>query len=126
MHAGYQLDPQQALPYNNRGFAEYKRHRVLDQAVADYRKAIAISPDLALAHSNLGLVLADKGSLDEAVSECNAALRLSRTWPWRTTTGASRDTSRATLTRRSRIFPKRFGRSEGCPGLRQSRHGLGR
>ena len=37
-----------------------------DEAVAAYREAIRLKPDVAVAHSNLGIVLIAQGKLDEA------------------------------------------------------------
>src|SRR5262249_6082636 len=39
-----------------------------------YRKAIALKPDYALAHANLGIVLADQGKLGEAVTAFRKAI----------------------------------------------------
>jgi superkiller protein 3 len=47
-----------------------------DEAIAEYREAIRLKPDLAMAHNNLGSALPDKGQLDEAIAECREALRL--------------------------------------------------
>jgi tetratricopeptide (TPR) repeat protein len=47
---------------------------VLVEAIQEYRRAIKIDPNLAQAHSNLGLALSDKGQLDEAVKECRTAI----------------------------------------------------
>jgi serine/threonine protein kinase/Flp pilus assembly protein TadD len=48
----------------------------LDGASAAYRDALDGRPDYALAHERLGLVLADKGRLDEAITELREAVRL--------------------------------------------------
>ncbi|TBR17083.1 tetratricopeptide repeat protein [bacterium] len=48
----------------------------LDEAVVHYRRAVALDPLYALAHRNLGLVLARAGRLDGARAELAAALRL--------------------------------------------------
>ena len=46
------------------------------EALASYQQALAISPDLAEAHSNLGEALRRMGRLSEAVAACERALAL--------------------------------------------------
>ncbi len=48
----------------------------LEQAVANYEKALAIKPDSAEAHNNLGNALRELGKLDEAVASYNKALQI--------------------------------------------------
>ena len=48
----------------------------LDEAIAEYRTAIRLQPDLAVAHYNLGNALKDQGKLDEAIAEYRTAIRL--------------------------------------------------
>ena len=48
----------------------------LDEAVACYRRAVALKPDYAGEHSNLGLALRDQGKLDEAIACCRRAVEL--------------------------------------------------
>jgi tetratricopeptide (TPR) repeat protein len=48
----------------------------LDEAIACYRKATALDPKLAVAHTNLGNVLAGKGQVDEAIACFRKALSL--------------------------------------------------
>ena len=50
--------------------------RQFDEAVASYQKALAIKPDYAEAHSNLGLSLKDLEWLDEAAASCRKALTI--------------------------------------------------
>jgi FkbM family methyltransferase len=45
-----------------------------EEAMALYRKAIAISPENAMAHGNLGKALQDMGRIDEAIAEYGAAI----------------------------------------------------
>jgi len=52
---------------------DLKRH---DDAVASYRKALAINPDFAEAHSNLGGTLNELGRYVEAAVSCEKALAL--------------------------------------------------
>ena len=47
-----------------------------DLAIKSYQKAIAINPDHASAHNNLGLVYVKQGKLDEAIAECKKALEI--------------------------------------------------
>ena len=48
----------------------------IDQAIHAFRTVIAIKPDYAEAHSNLGNVLKDQGKLEEAIEAYNKALSL--------------------------------------------------
>src|SRR5207245_422471 len=45
-----------------------------DEAVADYRKALALDPDCASAHSNLAVAFVQAGDLAEAESHYRKAL----------------------------------------------------
>jgi tetratricopeptide (TPR) repeat protein len=47
-----------------------------DEAISMYKKAIAINPDLAEPHANLGAVYAKKGMLDEAIAEYKKAIAI--------------------------------------------------
>jgi serine/threonine-protein kinase len=48
----------------------------LDEAIAEYRKAIRLQPDYAEAHFNLGNALRDKGKLNEAIEHYRQAICL--------------------------------------------------
>jgi tetratricopeptide (TPR) repeat protein len=48
----------------------------LDEAVAEYRKAIALDPNDTRAHSNLGWVLQCQKKWDEAIAACRRAIEL--------------------------------------------------
>jgi Tfp pilus assembly protein PilF len=48
----------------------------VDEAISEYRQAIALAPKDANAHYNLGSALVGKGTLDEAVSELRLAVTL--------------------------------------------------
>jgi predicted TPR repeat methyltransferase len=48
----------------------------LEEAIASYRKALSIKPDLAEVYSNLGKALQDLGKLDEALASYRAALSI--------------------------------------------------
>ena len=58
--------PNEAILYNISG-ACYASLEQLDTAVKQYDKAIAIKPDYAEAHNNLGVTLQDLGQMDAAV-----------------------------------------------------------
>jgi tetratricopeptide (TPR) repeat protein len=47
------------------------------QAIAEYKKAIALDPDYANAHNNLGLTYLDAGNVGGAITEFREAKRLS-------------------------------------------------
>jgi len=51
-----------------------------DEAIANYRKALAIEPNDPLTHYNLALALKQKGDLGQATDEFEAALRLKPHW----------------------------------------------
>ena len=48
----------------------------LDEAIAAYNRAIALKPDYAEAHNNLGIALKDQGRLDEAIAAYHRAIAL--------------------------------------------------
>ena len=48
----------------------------LDEAIAEFRKAIELDPKLANAHTNLGTTLHAKNQLDEAIAEYKKAIEL--------------------------------------------------
>jgi predicted O-linked N-acetylglucosamine transferase (SPINDLY family) len=47
-----------------------------EEAEAGYRQALRVRPDFALAHNNLGLLLAEEGRYQEALASIGEALRL--------------------------------------------------
>ena len=47
--------------------------RKLEEAVAEFRTAIRLKPDDALAHYNLGVALIEQGKLAEAIAEFRKA-----------------------------------------------------
>jgi protein O-GlcNAc transferase len=53
----------------------------LDEAIASYRQALALQPDLPEAHNNLGNALCEKGQLDEAIAALRQAIALQPTDP---------------------------------------------
>jgi Tfp pilus assembly protein PilF len=52
----------------------YQDHGQLDDALAQYQRAIAINPRYVKAHNNLGVVLMRMSQLDRAASELRVAL----------------------------------------------------
>ena len=61
--------------HNNLGIALHDQGEP-EAAIAQYREAIRIEPDHALAHFNLGGALHDQGKLTEAVAEFRFAIRV--------------------------------------------------
>ena len=45
-----------------------------DEAIAAFSRAIALKPDYAKAHNNLGIALKDQGRPDEAIAAYNRAI----------------------------------------------------
>jgi TolB-like protein/DNA-binding winged helix-turn-helix (wHTH) protein/Flp pilus assembly protein TadD len=72
------LDPTLAEAYAARGNFYYSRLHGFDiaDAVADYRRAIDLNPNLADAHQNLGAELTHAGLHEKAIEEFRATLRL--------------------------------------------------
>jgi len=69
------LNPNCWEGHNNLGSAFFKK-RQLDEAIAQFQKALEINPNDAKAHNNLGDAFAQKGQLDEAIAQFQKALRL--------------------------------------------------
>jgi hypothetical protein len=63
------------MAYNNLGLTLYTTGR-MDEACADYLKALEIKPDFAEAHFNLGNLLADRGRTDEAIAHFRRTLEI--------------------------------------------------
>jgi len=59
--------PDKARPFNNLGLALFRMGRV-DEAIAEYGKALELAPGYYDALNNLGNALLEKGDVDEAVS----------------------------------------------------------
>ena len=68
-------NPESYLAAINLGSALYDQGRV-DEAIADFRKALDLFPNYADAHLDLGVALAQKGRLHEAVAHYQAALAI--------------------------------------------------
>jgi tetratricopeptide (TPR) repeat protein len=63
------------IGHNNLGSALLKIGSV-DEAIAQYQKALQIKPDFAEAHNNLGNALLKMGNVDEAIAQYQKALQI--------------------------------------------------
>jgi TolB-like protein/Flp pilus assembly protein TadD len=72
------LNPALAEAYSARGSLSYTRLHSFDiaGAVADYRRAVSLNPNLAGAHQGLGSELTHAGLHDQAIEEFQTALKL--------------------------------------------------
>ncbi len=61
--------------YNNLGLSFFRKGQ-LDEAVAQFQKALEINPNDAEAHINLGNALFRKGQPDEAIAQFQKALEI--------------------------------------------------
>ncbi|NNG45718.1 MAG: tetratricopeptide repeat protein, partial [Deltaproteobacteria bacterium] len=61
--------------YFNAGVSLQRNH-LLDEAIVQYRRALALDPDLAVARDNIGIALAKKGRFEEALEEIRKAVAL--------------------------------------------------
>ena len=52
------------------------------EALAEYREAVRLKPELPLLHDGLGSALAELGRFDEAMNEFTNAARLDPAYPW--------------------------------------------
>jgi tetratricopeptide (TPR) repeat protein len=66
---------------NNLGIALQDKDRV-DEAIAEYQKAIQLDPKYAVPHLSLGNALRDKGRVDEAIAEYQKAIQVSCRIQW--------------------------------------------
>jgi len=69
-------EAEDADAYNNRGFA-YIQKGELDQAIADFDKAIELDPELAEAYNDRGYAYYLKGEVAKAVSDFEKCIELS-------------------------------------------------
>jgi len=68
--------PYKARPHNALGYAYEYNKGMLDEAISEYKHALAINPNYFKAHNNLGVAYAKKGMLDEAISEYKKTLAI--------------------------------------------------
>jgi Flp pilus assembly protein TadD len=61
--------------------SELQEQGRLEQAIAHYRRAIAIEPDYAPAHNNLGVALRAQGQVEAAIEQYEEAIRLYPGYP---------------------------------------------
>jgi tetratricopeptide (TPR) repeat protein len=74
------LAPRLPAAYVGRGIAEEAIGK-LAEAVHDYRQAIRINPDFAVAHNDYASVLYQEGNIDEALAEFAKAIKLDKHLP---------------------------------------------
>jgi len=67
-------EPRTYFAYNNRGITLYAAGRI-DEAIEEYRQALALYPGYFKGHYNLGLAYYEKGFPDLAIEEYQTALR---------------------------------------------------
>lgn len=66
-------NPRSSVAFNNRGNV-YNERDQLNEALADYNKAIELSPQFARAYGNRGVIYAKAGRNREAMSDLNRAI----------------------------------------------------
>ncbi len=75
-HRASRLEPDNATFQNDLGYYVYFEHGQYDKAAEEFRNAIEINPNYALAHANLGQTLAKLGTIEEAAAAYRRAIRL--------------------------------------------------
>ena len=73
---GTQIRPTSWASFNKLGGFYFAARSDYAKAADAYRKAIALNPDVARVHSNLGVVFMRLGQLDEALAELRRALEI--------------------------------------------------
>jgi len=68
-------NPDSWMAHNNLGVAFFQRGK-LDDALAQFQKALEINPNYAEAHTNLGIALLQKGQLGKAIEQHQTALKI--------------------------------------------------
>ncbi len=76
IQSGQETGANLAVAYNNRGIA-YDDKDLLDQAIADYTKAIALKPDYFSPYNNRAVSYGKKGLPDMAIADLNKAIAIS-------------------------------------------------
>jgi len=71
--AGAAGEPTTAKEHCQLGWSYHEKNK-LDEAAEEYRKALEIDPDFALARSNLGMVYKIQGKMDDAIREWEETL----------------------------------------------------
>ncbi|MSS71408.1 MAG: tetratricopeptide repeat protein [Candidatus Latescibacteria bacterium] len=65
---------QKAEDHNNKGISLLKQGKT-NEAIAEFKQAIQMKPDLAPAHFNLGKAYKKKGALDDAIASYKEAIK---------------------------------------------------
>ena len=68
-------DGEDSEVFFNRGIA-YKAKGEIDNAIAEYRRALELVPDYAEAHNNLGNLLKDQKKFDEAILHFESSIKI--------------------------------------------------
>ena len=68
-------NPDSWMAHNNQGVAFFQRGK-LDDALAQFQKAVELNPNYADAHTNLGIALLQKGQLGKAIEQHQTALKI--------------------------------------------------
>ena len=68
--------PAEVAAHRNDLGTDLARQGLREQAIAEFRAAIRIRPDDAVAHSNLGLALREQGKPEEAIAAYREAIRI--------------------------------------------------
>jgi Flp pilus assembly protein TadD len=75
-----EIQPDHAEAWKNLGNALLQEGRV-EEAIADYKKAVEIKPAFAEAYNNLGIVFLQKGQTNEAVIHFQKAVQINPGFP---------------------------------------------
>jgi tetratricopeptide (TPR) repeat protein len=77
----YELDPNDARAYYNRGNS-YRAKGEYERAIADYTRALELDPNDARAYGTRGNSYADKGEYERAIADYTRALELNPSDAW--------------------------------------------
>jgi tetratricopeptide (TPR) repeat protein len=72
-----EIDPNNAVAYNQRGLAYMYQVKSVDKMLEDFNKAIELDPRLAMAYYNRGTVYDSKGDYDKAIADFTRVIELS-------------------------------------------------